>query len=211
MPRETLPNTLEERIEKLEKRLRTSELGTPPETVTELPTEPTDGQVIHYLADEENGIVWDFRYRASSASIYKWEFIGGSPLSEVAGGGTLRETAGTNVISVNADSPKLVLPLAGHYLLLAKSLVLIESAGITNVLASLHVTSTTGFDIPPDTFRLTNQHVISTGLQGSYDGKGLATNVLASKTIQVSFMIEAEKVKYKMFGIYLEAIPERVK
>jgi hypothetical protein len=50
--------------------------------VSVLPGSPYDGQVVALLADATNGVVWNLRYRAASASAsaYKWEFIGGSDL-----------------------------------------------------------------------------------------------------------------------------------
>jgi hypothetical protein len=77
--------------------------------VTSLPASPIDGQEIYYLADATNGIIWHLRYRASSSSAYKWEFVGGSSL--------LAETAAdaglTTTIAV--IGPSLTLPLAGNY------------------------------------------------------------------------------------------------
>lgn len=50
--------------------------------VTGLPsTWPTfDGSEVTYIADATNGVVWRFKYRATSASAFKWEFVGGNPL-----------------------------------------------------------------------------------------------------------------------------------
>src|SRR4051794_15998509 len=45
--------------------------------VSALPSSPSDGQVVNYLADGTNGIVWRLRYRAASGSAYKWEYVGG--------------------------------------------------------------------------------------------------------------------------------------
>lgn len=87
--------------------------------MTSLPTSPVDGQVIYYMADATNGVVWQLRYNAASASVYKWEFVGGSPLesssptnAQTTGGGTFYTTTltdGTAIVSVP-------LPLAGDYL-----------------------------------------------------------------------------------------------
>jgi hypothetical protein len=57
-----------------------SALGGTSTLVTSLPSSPVDGQVIDYVADATNGVVWRFRYRSASASAYKWEFIGGGNL-----------------------------------------------------------------------------------------------------------------------------------
>lgn len=86
-----------------------------PPLVNALPGGPVDGQEVYFRADDPNGIVWHLRYRAASASAFKWEVIGGPPLvSNVAaqeavpvGGYGALITAG----------PIVTLPLAGDYLI----------------------------------------------------------------------------------------------
>jgi len=58
--------------------------------------------------------MWTFRYRAASASAYKWEFVGG-PRVWVGGGvaSTTTSTAGWQTLT---GSPTLVAPRAGDYL-----------------------------------------------------------------------------------------------
>lgn len=81
--------------------------------VTALPGSPTDGQEINYLADAVNGIVWHLKYRAASASAYKWEYVGGPPLSaEVAAQQTTSNGAYADLATVG---PSITLPLAGDY------------------------------------------------------------------------------------------------
>lgn len=58
-----------------------------PALVTSLPSSPYNGQIIYYQADATNGIIWQLRYNSSSASSYKWEFIGGSPITRYVDGG----------------------------------------------------------------------------------------------------------------------------
>jgi hypothetical protein len=52
-----------------------------------------DGQEIELELDEPRGIYWRFRYRAGSASAYKWEFVGGPPLIKDAAGAVLSTMA----------------------------------------------------------------------------------------------------------------------
>jgi hypothetical protein len=86
--------------------------------VTSLPSNAIDGQEVRYLADNTNGIIWNFRYRAGSSSSYKWEFIGGSALrSSVASVG--RQT-NLNVFE-NLNGPTITVPLAGDYDLVAET------------------------------------------------------------------------------------------
>lgn len=44
------------------------------------PVSPVDGQWWIFPVDTTNGVTWKFRYNSSSASSFKWEFIGGPPL-----------------------------------------------------------------------------------------------------------------------------------
>ncbi len=82
-------------------------------TVTSLPGSPVDGQVIDYLADGPNGIVWRLRYRAAATAGLRWEFIGGNPLINRI---NTSETT-NNATYVNlATGQFLAPPLSGEYL-----------------------------------------------------------------------------------------------
>jgi hypothetical protein len=80
----------------------------PTATVTSLPGSPVDGQVIDYLADATNGVVWRLRYRTASASTYKWEYVGGAGLYA-----TVATVIGTP--AGVAATPAIAVPLAGEY------------------------------------------------------------------------------------------------
>lgn len=86
-----------------------------PEVIT-LPATPVDQQECIYVADTTNGIKWHFRYRAASASSFKWEAVGAStPLySEVA---TDESTASTTYVDLATVGPSVTLPLAGDYVI----------------------------------------------------------------------------------------------
>lgn len=86
--------------------------------VTSLPSNAIDGQEVRYLANNTNGIIWNFRYRAGSSSSYKWEFIGGQRLGqEGVGGNTWGTWLSTNSLTTVALSggPSVTIPLAGDY------------------------------------------------------------------------------------------------
>lgn len=86
-----------------------------PTSSTSLPGSPFDGQEIYYAADATNGVYWHLRYRSASASAYKWEFLGGSPLtSEIL---TSETTGSTTYIDLATVGPSVTLPLAGDYLI----------------------------------------------------------------------------------------------
>jgi hypothetical protein len=79
--------------------------------VTSLPSNAIDGQEVRYLADNTNGIIWNFRYRAGSPSSHKWEFIGGTPLRATGTGlGSYASSSYTNT-----NTAALTTPLEGDY------------------------------------------------------------------------------------------------
>lgn len=87
-----------------------------PPVVTALPANPADGQVIDYLADATNGVVWRLKYRAASASAFKWEFVGGGWLYAHTFANTTQVLPSTaNTWQDLTGAPSLVNPLAGDW------------------------------------------------------------------------------------------------
>lgn len=86
-------------------------MGVP--TVTSLPAAPYDGQVVDYLADATNSVVWRLKYRAGSASAYKWEWIGGGSLRAELD--TLGSTTSLTYVDFPGAGLSLTAPLAGDY------------------------------------------------------------------------------------------------
>jgi hypothetical protein len=81
--------------------------------VSALPTAPINGQEIYYVADATNGVVWHLKYRAASASAYKWELVGGPPLVAVV---DTAENVNSAVFANPATAgPDLTTPLAGDW------------------------------------------------------------------------------------------------
>ena len=136
---------------------------TPIPVVAALPTTPTDGQVIYYLADSTSGVVWTLKYRAAASGSYKWEFVGGSPLKDSNGTGTsgLALTAYTTTSWTTAAS--VTLPLAGDYWLTGNIncyttvgtvqecvLRVGATSGATSDIASVMTGATTGTVVAPN-------------------------------------------------------------
>lgn len=112
----TAANDFEGRVE--------TEFGLQASASASLPGSPVDGQELYYLADTTNGIVWHLRYRSGSASAYKWEFVGGSPLTAEVLTGVAIPAAQTTYGDIAASAgPSLVIPLAGDYLVAVELLV----------------------------------------------------------------------------------------
>ena len=114
-----------------------------PVAVASLPAAPRDGQVIDYVADAIAGVVWRLRYRAASASAYKWEFVGGSPLTnevatQQAGGAAGWQDLGT-------VGPSITAPLAGDYMVGHGCSALWGSNAGVSYYAGVNVSGTPGF------------------------------------------------------------------
>lgn len=87
------------------------------ELVSTLPSSPVDGQEVFYQASgtmATNGVVWHLRYDASSASAYKWEYVGGPPISAYVATDQTR-AIGTGYGALATAGPSVTLPLAGDY------------------------------------------------------------------------------------------------
>jgi hypothetical protein len=90
--------------------------GTPTITYgTTPPASPADGDLWMFPADATNGVIWQFRYRAASASAYKWEFIGGTPaLARVETSESLTTPVGS-IVDLATVGPQITLPRDGDY------------------------------------------------------------------------------------------------
>lgn len=82
--------------------------------VTVLPAAPADGDEVYFQADAANSIVWRLRYNAGSASAYKWEYLGGSPL-QVGPAYAPRTSVVYATWDPHAEAGSLTAPLAGDY------------------------------------------------------------------------------------------------
>src|SRR5262245_12103934 len=80
------------------------------------PTNPNDGDEWIYPADATNGIMWRFRYRAASASTYKWEFVGGPPLQNSVGADI---ACGVGSAWSDDAASRVTVPRSGDYLVQA--------------------------------------------------------------------------------------------
>lgn len=125
---------------------------------TSLPGSPVDGQEVYYAADATNGVIWHLRYRAAQAAPYRWEFVGGPPLS-VNLSQAEASTSGTHNAyqDLNDGTFGATLPLAGVYIfefgayLAAPSVITgyvavkfsaAEASDLNGVLATINVAGT---------------------------------------------------------------------
>lgn len=77
------------------------------------PAAPSDGDLWDFVADATNGVIWTFRYRAASASAYKWEYVGGNPLRVNVD--TAESTASAVLVDLTTVGPTVTIPLSGEY------------------------------------------------------------------------------------------------
>jgi hypothetical protein len=82
--------------------------------VTSLPANPADSDEVDFVADTANGVLWRLKYNAASASAYKWEFVGGTPLYAAVEPAQV-SAAGTGWQDFTTVGPSLTLPLNGDY------------------------------------------------------------------------------------------------
>lgn len=79
---------------------------------------PVDGDERYFqtAAMKTLGVMWKFRYNASSASSYKWEFVGGGYLSAQASAGVSYTTSATPYSYGAALAvPQVTFPLSGDF------------------------------------------------------------------------------------------------
>jgi hypothetical protein len=83
-----------------------------PATVTALPTQNLfDGMEVYYVADSTNGVVWHLKYNAATSSTYKWNYVGGIPVTVIQSASTSALTTTPTLLS----GPTTTVSLAGEY------------------------------------------------------------------------------------------------
>jgi hypothetical protein len=97
------------------------------------PSTPYDGQEVAVVIDATAGVCWRFKYRAASASAYKWEFVGGPPL--LACDSPITNYPLSQVATPAVCSPNVTIPRDGDYLLTSSGQIA-GNAGAGNVVAT---------------------------------------------------------------------------
>lgn len=105
-----------------------------PPTVTKLPSNPADGQIVclQTTAMAELGVVWTLRYRAASTQTHKWEFVGGADLYQ-EGGEPEVTTSATPYTYSSVSIDKIAVPLAGEYDIQVSGSPMLKSASETAI------------------------------------------------------------------------------
>ena len=109
------------------------------------PASPADGDEWVLPVDATNGVMWRFRYNASSGSAYKWEFVGGISIQVSGDSNTLLQSLTqigvTGYYYWNNASGKVTVPRAGVYRLQATAFIAYSTASAQATLAAANVTS----------------------------------------------------------------------
>lgn len=111
---------------------------------TSLPGSPANGDR-YCLVDNVSTPTWRWylSYNSSSSSSYKWEFIGGNPLTKYIG--SEDTTTSTTPVNLGTAGPSIVIPSAGDYSVIAHCagsndnaddsyMIVVNGAGTTNIM-----------------------------------------------------------------------------
>jgi hypothetical protein len=110
------------------------------------PASPIDGQIWIATGVGPDSIVWQFRYNAGSSSAYKWEFIGGPPITSSA----LASVAMAG--GWNPYNPQAPAPRAGIYLIGGSATIANVGASATLTAISAAVAGVMGYATTQATF-----------------------------------------------------------
>lgn len=172
---------------------------------TSLPTSPDDGQELRFLADATNGVIWNLRYRAASASTYKWEFIGGQRLRALNSGAHLNfSTTGVGTYAAVTNGPTLAVPLAGDYAFNLNSDAAIAATVLTDLRTTANTTAGTVSARPA-------AYVASVaGSLVTLNAVGRILGIAASGTIGQAAATNNTQGNWNQIGASLDVVPIRV-
>jgi len=176
-----------------------------------LPSSPIDGQSFYYTADTTNGIVWHLRYRSASASAYKWEYVGGAPLTS----GVLAEQ-GVPVTNAFSDlatvGPSVTVPLAGDYVIEWQASALVGTTPDNVAGVGISVGGTDPASYGPGVSLLTIMQVLnSIHPRARFTGGELKTGIAASSVIKHRYRQNQGNNTYCYFSSrFLSVRPVRV-
>ena len=162
---------------------------------------PYDGQEVALIVDATNGIKWRFRYNSSSASVYKWEFVGGSALT--ASIDTQEAPVSTGAWSDAATvGPSITIPRAGQYRYIAEA----TGNGTANTSPSSQIGVVVGANTPANN----DQSGVIGGNAGTKDMHTI------TRSPRVYAISDNLRMRYKLTTDmqvsmrYLSIVPERV-
>ena len=164
---------------------------------TTLPSSPVNGQEFYYVADATNGVIWHLRYNSSEPT-YKWEYLGGSSLTQQIS--TDESTNTQNAwVNLTTNGPSITLPRSGDYLVRYGALMNTNNQGVLAVGPAIG-----------DTTPMVNASV-SVSTSGGYEngsGSWVATGRSASDILKLRYYTNVSTGYYQFR--YIEVIPIRI-
>lgn len=165
--------------------------------VTSLPASPIDGQECYYQADATNGIIWNLRYRAASASAYKWELVGGSGLQGYSD--ATETTTSASLTATGFTSITQTAPLAGDYVLIFGCNAYATTAG--NVQMGISVSGAA-----PDSTTQTSVYTPATNAGVTIQRQQRKTGVTASTTFQAQHAVQAGTGSFRYRSLAIQPL-----
>lgn len=172
--------------------------------VTSLPSSPVDGQVIDYVADSTNGVVWRFRYRSASSSAYKWEFVGGAPLDSYVA--TQQSTSAVGA-TVGLGGPSVTVPFAGDYIVTGGALIAENTAGN---LAGFIFKGTGDSDVVWSSTYVYNTLALANTFGSSASGIQHKNNQTAGQVIEMRYAVSNASTVGYFSNRFMTVVPVRV-
>lgn len=177
------------------------------ELVSILPSSPVNGQEVFYQASgvmTSSGFVWHLRYNSTSSSSYKWEFLGGSPITATAGSrafATRQTYSSLTYGDLATVGPSVTNPLAGDYLCQFK-VNCVSNTTSGNVRVWVTGDSSYNWDGDTDVQMF----------QGNQTGGGFVTRtaVAANSTIKLQYAVSNAGVNAEFWNRQMSVTPIRV-
>lgn len=178
--------------------------------VTALPTSPApeDQQLIDFVADATNGVIWRFAYRAASASAYKWEFVGGGDLYVNNPSAPMSANSTTYVYLTTLS--RITLALAGDYSVDWAATSQVEIAGSNNFdwYSALFTSGGTQLSHDYEAWATTIQTSQQWGKPRTGSSKRI-TGIAAGTQLEVRVKVSVANVG-QWYGAFMRATPLRV-
>lgn len=176
----------------------------PTTVVTSLPGTPIDGQTVLYQGAgmATDGIVWMLRYNSSSASSYKWEFVGGAPWMQ--GISTSEALSSTSYTNLATTGPTVTAPLAGDYIVRLGAYV-----GLSNDNTTALMSFAVGGTGAADADAIASTAVGTGGVTGVVVSRDVQKTVSAAATaIAAKYRVTANSASFE--NRFLSIVPVRV-
>lgn len=161
---------------------------------------PVDGQEVIYVADAAAGVIQRFRYRSAASGSYKWEFIGGSPLTNmvVADQGLIGDGVWKDPSTIG---PVVSIALPGDY----RASAVVRAYGNAAMNAGVGITVGAG---DPPTEAIAFSRIDASGQYEQLTSRLYSSAMAAGSTLRVRY--RADNGVMNVVSRWLEVYPVRV-